>query len=220
MGQPYESATLTNNDVFRRLRFCFNFSDKQVVDVFQQAEALVSKEQVGTWLKKEDEEGYASLTDVNLANFLNGFINLKRGKREGEQPKPEKKLTNNLILNKLKIALNLKAEDILTMLESVDFNLGKSELSALFRKPEHKHYRVCKDQILRNFLTALQQRHRPIQEGSKPKLSKPSNAKPKKFEKPKKEVSNKVYHNPNIAKKPKENSGKTLKLKPEDIWKE
>ncbi len=61
---------------------------------------------------------------------------------------------------KLKIALNLKAEDVLDILELADFRISKHELSALFRRPGHKHYRECKDQILRNFLTGMQLKYR------------------------------------------------------------
>ncbi|MDA7726128.1 DUF1456 family protein, partial [Pseudomonadales bacterium] len=30
-----------------------------------------------------------------------------------------------------------------------------------FRKPKHKHYRACKDQILRNFIHGIQMQYRP-----------------------------------------------------------
>jgi hypothetical protein len=96
-----------------------------------------------------------------LAAFLNGLINLKRGKREGEQPTPEERLTNNNIFMKLKIALNLQAEDILEMMNRSAFRLSKHELSAFFRKADHKHFRKCQDQVLRNFLKGLQVTYRP-----------------------------------------------------------
>jgi uncharacterized protein YehS (DUF1456 family) len=96
------------------------------------------------------------LRDVQLAIFLNGLINKKRGKREGEQPEPEKKLNNNIILRKLKIALDFKDEQILEVMELAGFPLSKHELSAFFRKPGHNNYRECQTQVLRNFLKGLQ----------------------------------------------------------------
>ncbi|MCH2191055.1 MAG: DUF1456 family protein, partial [Gammaproteobacteria bacterium] len=33
--------------------------------------------------------------------------------------------------------------------------LSKGELGALFRKPGHKHYRECGNQVLRNFIKGL-----------------------------------------------------------------
>ncbi|MCK4980208.1 MAG: DUF1456 family protein, partial [Candidatus Delongbacteria bacterium] len=131
-----------------------------MIKMFTLADLEVTRAQVSDWLKKEDVEEYQAINDKTFATFLNGFINYKRGKREGEQPEPEKQLNNNIILMKLKIALNLKAEDILDILNLVDMRLGKSELSAFFRKPGHKHFRECKDQILRNFLKGLQIKYR------------------------------------------------------------
>jgi uncharacterized protein YehS (DUF1456 family) len=84
----------------------------------------------------------------------------KRGKKEGPQPKPEKHLTNNIIFRKLKIALDLKADDVLDILDLANLRISKHELSALFRRSDHKHYRICKDQILRNFLKGVQLKYR------------------------------------------------------------
>jgi uncharacterized protein YehS (DUF1456 family) len=64
------------------------------------------------------------------------------------------------VFTKLKIALNFKAEDVLEVLGSTGHTLSKHELSAFFRKPDHKHYRECKDQVLRNFLKGLQLKYR------------------------------------------------------------
>ncbi|AWK81815.1 DUF1456 family protein [Photobacterium damselae] len=152
---------MTNNDILRRIRYTFDFKDKAMVDIFAQAEVTVTEEQVVSWLKREDDSAYIKMSDRELASFLNGLINLKRGKREGEQPEPESRLTNNMVFQKLRIALNLKAEEILEVLELANFRLSKHELSAFFRKPENKHYRECKDQILRNFLLGVQLQLRP-----------------------------------------------------------
>ena len=93
--------------------------------------------------------------------FLNGFIYQKRGKKEGVQPKAETRLTNNMIFVKLKIALDLRADKILEILALSNVRISKHELSAFFRRPGHKHYRDCQNQILRNFLTGLQRTYRP-----------------------------------------------------------
>lgn len=103
---------MTNNDILRRIRYTFDFKDKAMVDIFAQAEVTVTEEQVVSWLKREDDSAYIKMSDSELASFLNGLINLKRGKREGEQPEPESRLTNNMVFQKLRIALNLKAEEI------------------------------------------------------------------------------------------------------------
>ena len=128
--------------------------------IYGLADHHVSREEVSAWLKKEGDEGYENCSDLLLAVFLNGLIIDMRGAEEGPKPVPEKRLTNNMIFMKLKIALSLKAEDVMAILELADFKISKHELSAFFRKPDHKHYRDCKDQILRNFLKGLQLKYR------------------------------------------------------------
>ncbi|MCH2045915.1 MAG: DUF1456 family protein, partial [Saprospiraceae bacterium] len=118
-------------------------------------EKTVTRAEVCDWLKKDEDPEQMILTDEQLAIFLNGLINQKRGKKEGPQPTPEKELTNNIILRKLKIALNLKDQDMLTILDAAGMHISKHELSAFFRRPTQKQYRECKDQILRKFIYGL-----------------------------------------------------------------
>ncbi len=113
-------------------------------------------------LKKEETDGYIRVSDYDFAKFLNGFIILHRGKQEGKEPIAEKVLNNNIIFRKLKIALNLRDEDILQLLESAEYPISKHELSAFFRKPDSSKYRECKDQILRYFLIGLQKKHKGV----------------------------------------------------------
>ena len=151
---------MTNNDVLRRVRYIFDFNDKKMIALFALVDKTVTREQVSQWLKKEDAADYKNCNDETLANFLNGLIVHHRGRRDGELPHAEKKLNNNLILRKIKIALNLTSDDMIELLSLAGLPVGKHEISAFFRKPGHKHYRECKDQILRNLLQGLQLKHR------------------------------------------------------------
>lgn len=151
---------MTNNDILRRIRYTFDFSDSKMIEIFDLANLDVSRAQVSDWLKKEDDPAYQNCTDIKLAIFLDGLIIYKRGKKEGPQLKPEKRLTNNIIFRKLKIALDLKADDVLEILGLANLRISKHELSAFFRKPDHKHYRECKDQVLRSFLKGVQLKYR------------------------------------------------------------
>jgi hypothetical protein len=65
------------------------------------------------------------------------------------------KMTNNDILKKLRVALMLRDDQIVEILELVDFRISKSELGAFFRAEDHENYMECGDQVLRNFLNAL-----------------------------------------------------------------
>ena len=157
---------MTNNDILRRIRFIFDFNDTKMINIFTLADVNVSRGEISDWLKKEEHPDFKKLQDVKLAIFLNGLINDKRGKKDGEQPTPEKRLTNNIIFRKLKIALNLQAQDVLAILQLADFSLSNHELSAFFRKKDHKHYRECKEQVLRYFLQGLQLKYRNNEENS------------------------------------------------------
>jgi len=210
-----------------------------MITIFASANSTVTREEVSNWLKKEEDPAYINCPDVTLATFLNGLINEKRGKKEGPQPQPEKRITNNIILTKLKIALNLKAEDILELVKGAEFNFSKSELSAFFRKSDHKHYKVCKDQFLRNFIRGLDNKYhvsRPekykgkkgnesnenkgFKKSSDNRADRTPDHAPENIDKNYNSASpntSKLYVNPNATKKA-EPERKVLKLKPKDIW--
>jgi len=149
-----------NNDILRRIRYIFDYSDSKMQKVFALVGREIKREQIINWLKREDETDFSECNDFELATFLNGLIVEKRGKKEGVQIEAEKHLNNNMVFRKLKIALDLKAEEILEILLQVNFRLSKHELSAFFRKKGHKHHRQCLDQILRNFLMGVQLKYR------------------------------------------------------------
>ena len=151
---------MKSNDILRRIRYILDLDDAGVVGVFAQIGQDVSEDQVSAWLKKEDHPDYEECSDLIFAAFLNGLVIHKRGKKEGAQAEQAESLNNNVVFRKLKIAFNLQAEEILAILALADRSISKHELSAFFRRVDHKHYRDCKDQILRNFLTGLQIRYR------------------------------------------------------------
>ncbi|TVP48660.1 MAG: DUF1456 family protein [Mongoliibacter sp.] len=151
---------MNNNDILKSLRYTFDYGDDQMIKLFKQGGRETDREEVSNWLKKEEDEAYKPIYDIDLAAFLNGFIIKHRGKQDGKEPVPEKRLNNNTIFRKLKIALELKDEDILQILDDADFRFSKHELSAIFRKPTQSQYRDCKDQVLRYFLRGLQVKYR------------------------------------------------------------
>ena len=151
---------MTTNDVLRRIRYTFDFDDATMIKMFALAGLEVTRTQVSDWLKKEEDPDFQKCSDPELAIFLNGLIVDKRGKKDGPQAEPESRLSNNIIFRKLKIALNLQADEVQTLVNQGDFSISKHELSAFFRKPENRHYRECKDQVLRNFLKGVQLKYR------------------------------------------------------------
>ena len=154
---------MTNNDVLRRIRYALNINDSTMIEIFKLAEYEMDQVTLTAILKKEEDKGYVACSDRILGYFLDGLILHKRGKKEtepGQAKKAASPLTNNAILKKLRIALELKEDDMLGVLKLADIAVSKSELTALFRKQGHKNYKECGDQFLRNFLNGLFIRYR------------------------------------------------------------
>lgn len=153
---------MNNSDVLRRLRYTFDFSDQQVIELFAAGGLEVTRELISNLMKREEDPSYQPCSNLQLSAFLNGWIIYQRGPKQGaEGPPPlERELSNNTKLRKLKIGLNLQESDMLELMELSGMPLSRAELSALFRKPDHKHYRECQDQLLRNFMRGLQLKFR------------------------------------------------------------
>lgn len=128
--------------------------------VFELGGYPCSKTELRHWFAREGEPDFVLCEDEKLARFLNGLIIKNRGPKGDEIPPPEQFLTNNMVLQKLKIALNLKADALIDILELNEFTISKHELSALFRRPNHKNYRECLDQLLRNVLDGMEKYYR------------------------------------------------------------
>ena len=152
---------MNSNDILRRIRYIFDFGDDEMMTLFGLGGIGVTRAEVSDWLKRDTHKDYRACRDVQLAHFLNGLIIEKRGAQDGPQPVAERRLNNNLVLRKLKIALSLTSDDMVEILRSANSEMSKSEVSAFFRRTDHKHYRECMDQVLRNFLEGLRLRYRP-----------------------------------------------------------
>lgn len=148
---------MMNNDVLRSVRYMLDISDGKVVEIVKLGGFDVSKADVIAFMKKdEEEEGYLDCSDEIMAHFLDGLVIFKRGKDDSRAPqKIELPVTNNTVLKKLRVAFELKEDDMHAILKASEFPVSKPELSALFRKFGHSNYRTCGDQLLRNFLKGL-----------------------------------------------------------------
>jgi uncharacterized protein YehS (DUF1456 family) len=154
---------MINNDVLRAIRYMLDLSDGKVVEITRLADANfpITKEDVQAFLKKDEEPGYAECSNAVLAHFLDGLVIQRRGRDESQPPRPvEKRVTNNVVLKKLRVAFELKDVDMHQILESAGLPVSKPELSALFRQADHKNFKLCGDQLLRNFLKGLTMRVR------------------------------------------------------------
>ncbi|TDV54366.1 uncharacterized protein YehS (DUF1456 family) [Pseudomonas graminis] len=147
---------MMNNDVLRSIRYMLDINDAKVVDIIKLGGFDATKADVAAYMKKDEEEGFLPCSDEVMAHFLDGLVFFKRGKDESRPPLPvELPITNNIVLKKLRVAFELKEDDMHAILKASEFPVSKPELSALFRKAGHTNYRVCGDQLLRNFLRGL-----------------------------------------------------------------
>jgi uncharacterized protein YehS (DUF1456 family) len=156
---------VTNNDIIRRVRYALHISDPAMIAIFSLSGHVIEPSVLDGLLKKEDEAGYLDCSDILMVLFLDGLIIQKRGMKAsatGSSSKTDAPLTNNAILKKLRIALEFREDDMIAVMKLVDIVISKSELSALFRNKEHKNYKVCGDQFLRNFLKGLTIRNRNL----------------------------------------------------------
>lgn len=149
---------MNNNDILRRVRYALDISNPGMIDIFKLSGCTLELATLLKLLKKEEETDFISCSNPLLSFFLDGLIIHRRGRRDrddGQPQKPDASLNNNAILKKLRIALDLKEDDMLVIMKLAGIVISKSELSALFRNKEHKHYKECGDQFLRNFLQGL-----------------------------------------------------------------
>jgi uncharacterized protein YehS (DUF1456 family) len=148
---------MTNNDLLRRLRYALNLNGTSIAEICQLGGLELGPTDVLKLLKKEDEQGFLECDNSVMGAFLDGLIISRRGRREttAEPPAPAELLNNNLILRKLRIALELNDAAMLEVFRKAEVSISKAELSALFRAVGHRNYKECGDQLLRNFVRGL-----------------------------------------------------------------
>jgi uncharacterized protein YehS (DUF1456 family) len=169
---------MDNNDILISFRYALDINNTDMVAIFKLGGAELTEEEIRKMLIKskdsnhdgvdhndqaEEKEENIKCKNSTLESFLNGFIIFKRGKQDPKPGQPKTPVLsikdsgnlNNIMLKKLKIALSLSSDDMLDIFEEAGVIVTKGELSALFRKEGHKHYKECGDEFARNFLKGL-----------------------------------------------------------------
>ena len=154
---------MLSNDILRSLRYTLKANNNDMVRILALSAMESTAASFDTWTTKEDEEGFVRCPDILLSCFLNGLIYEKRGRDESAPALAvDRRINNNIMLKKLRIAFSLKTDDILAILTQQTFRVSMPEITAMMRAPDHKNYRECGDQFLRNFLRGLTHRvHHP-----------------------------------------------------------
>ncbi len=197
---------MTNNDILRRLRFALKLKDSHAASLFSKNPHNAIKIDGAGFrarIAKEGEDDFVATTDPEIAAFLDGLIAERRGLREDAPALPKvERINKNEILQKLRIAFALRDEGMLKVLHRGGSKLTKSELSALFRKRGHKHYRECGNQVLRAFLTGLIDRPTDLESEEAVVDKAPKASAPRKPS----GISNKTSKKDSSASKPKKKS--------------
>ena len=128
---------MLSNDILRSVRYILKANNNDLVRILALGNVEATAEQIAVWLRKEDEEGFQRCPDIVLSSFLNGLIYEKRGKDESAPAlEPERRINNNIVLKKLRIAFSLKTDDILAILTEQQFRVSMPEITAMMRCQE------------------------------------------------------------------------------------
>jgi len=149
---------MQTNHVFCRLVQALQWKPEELQAIFTLADIELSTNQLARLQKNPAEPGFESLPDYVLIKFFDALIEQRRGRRVGA-PAPEvskrAKLSNNEVLKKLRIAFNLQEQQLRELFKCVTIELTKSDMSALFRKPDQPAFKICDDELLLDFIDGL-----------------------------------------------------------------
>ena len=147
---------ISTNEILYRIKKALNLSTEEMLKAYKLEDYNIEVPHLESLLKRRLDEGFITATYEELGVFLDGLVTLKRG------PSPKKsndteavELTNNLILKKLRIALELKEPETEIIFGLADVELSKQQLASLFRKEGHKNFKVCSDELMMAFLDGL-----------------------------------------------------------------
>ncbi|WP_151030202.1 DUF1456 family protein, partial [Citrobacter cronae] len=111
---------MNHNDVMRSLRYMIKANDQKMAEIIGLAGLQVNAEAIAGYVKKEEEPGFVQCPDKVMAYFLDGLVIHRRGRDDSRPPQPvELPVTNNTILKKLRVAFELKEDDLHAVLKAV-----------------------------------------------------------------------------------------------------
>lgn len=163
---------MTNNDLLIRLRYALDIKNVDMVEMFKLGGMSITKDELMNMLikVKDDEdapENFIKINNKTLETFLNGFVVFKRGPQKGKDDNvmpplaaTGKESANNMLLKKVKIALQLTSDDLIELLYDGGVTVSKGEMGAILRNPTHKNYKECLDSFTRFFLKGLTMKYR------------------------------------------------------------
>ena len=147
---------MSTNEILYRIQKALNLSLEEIIEAYKLENYKMLEPHLKDILKRRQDKGFMLCSYEELGVFLDGFVTLKRGPSPKKEESDEVvELTNNLILKKLRIALELKEAETEIIFGLADVALTKQELKSLFRKEGHKNFKACSDTLLMSFLEGL-----------------------------------------------------------------
>jgi uncharacterized protein YehS (DUF1456 family) len=149
-------ATINTNEILYKIQKALNLTSDDMLKAYGLEDYTMEATHLESLLMRRQEKDFKICSYEELGIFLDGLVSLKRGVSPKKQNDDEAvELTNNLILKKLRIALELKDAQMGEILSLADVNLSKQQLASLFRNESHKNYRECSDELLIAFTEGL-----------------------------------------------------------------
>lgn len=142
------------SEIIQSIKEALNLNRAQIMHIYNLEEFAISKDRLDSILKNSSKKGSINATYEELGVFLDGLIQYKRGTSKKDRDS-EIILDNNLILKKLRAALNLKEDEIAIIFELADYSISKSTTKDMFRSPNHPKIRECDNKTLKAFLDGL-----------------------------------------------------------------
>lgn len=146
---------ISTNEIFYRIHKALNLSIDEMLKAYTLEEYKMEASHLEALLKRHKDDGFMLCSYEELGVFLDGFVTLKRGPSPKKKSEEAVELTNNLILKKLRIALELKEAETEIIFGLAEVELSKQQLASLFRKEGHKNFKACSDELLMSFLEGL-----------------------------------------------------------------
>jgi len=146
---------ISTNEILYRIQKALNLSTEDMIEIYKLASHAMSWEHLDSLLKRRQEEGFMLCSYEELGVFLDGLVTFKRGPSPKKSNDEVVELTNNLILKKLRIALELKEAEIEIIFGLAEIELTKQQLASLFRKESHKNFKPCSAELLMAFIEGL-----------------------------------------------------------------
>jgi len=144
------------NDILFKLKTALSIDNVNMIKAYALAEYEMKEEHLENILKRRQDTGYEDATYEELGVFLDGLVLLKRGPSDKVTNEDETvALTNNLILKKVRVAMELKEAELVILFALGEVSLTKRQIGSLFRKEGGKNFKECSDEFLMAFLDGL-----------------------------------------------------------------